>query len=223
MQGLTLEEAVELARTDDRVIGLFLGGSRTADALVRPGSDYDLRLVVTAPVPALDRPRGEQVDIGVMELERFHSYPDWDRYTLTHARVLVDKTGEIQRVLDEKGRLSEEETASIPPLALDAYMNSLYRGLKRPDGVGGWLHRAEAAAHLLTCLFALEGRVRPFHDYLEWELEHDPLEGWNDLPALLAGDQHELFRRVERHVRAHGLGHVVDSWEPDVPTMRGEP
>jgi len=101
-------------------------------------------------------------------------------------------------------------------------MNSLYRGLKRPAGIGGRLHEAEAAGHLLTLLFALEGRVRPFHDYLEWELEHHPLERWDDLVALLEGDQHELFRRVEPHVRERGLGDVVDSWEPDVAFMRGD-
>ena len=39
---------------------------------------------------------------------------------------------------------------------------------------------------------------------------------------LLDGDQHSLFRRVEAHVRARGLGELVDSWEPDVPLMRGE-
>ena len=105
-----------------------------------------------------------------MPLERFRDYPEWDRYTLTHTEPVIDRTGEIQRVIDEKGRLSDEEKKSIPPLALDAYMNSLYRGLKRPAGIGGRLHEAEAIGHLLTCLFALEGRVRPFHDYLEWEL-----------------------------------------------------
>ena len=125
-------------------------------------------------------------------------------------------------MIDEKGRLSEEETISIPPLALDAYMNSLYRGLKRPDAIGGRLHQAESIGNLLTCLFALEGRVRPFHDYLEWELGNYPLEGWNDLLNLLDGDPRALFRRVEGHVREHGLGVVVDSWEPDVPFLRGE-
>jgi hypothetical protein len=125
-------------------------------------------------------------------------------------------------VIDEKGRLSEDEARERAPRALDGYMNSLYRGLKRPSGIGGRLHAAEASLHLLTCLFALEGRVRPFHDYFEWELAHHPLEGWDDLPAALEGDQHALFRRVEAHVRAHGLGDVVDAWEPDIPFMRGE-
>jgi hypothetical protein len=222
MQDLTYEELVERARVDDRVVGLFLGGSRGKNANVRPDSDYDVRLVVTAPVPELDGPRGRHVDVGVMTLDRFRDYPEWDRYTLTRTTALIDKTGEIQRVIDEKGRLSADETKSIPPLALDAYMNSLYRGLKRPAGIGGRLHEAESVGHLLTCLFALEGRVRPFHDYLEWELANYPLEGWSDLLNLLDGDQHELFRRVEAHTRARGLGDVVDSWEPDVPLMRGE-
>ena len=223
MSNLTFKEVVEQARADDRFVGLFLGGSRGKRADVRPDSDYDVRLVVTAPVPELDGPRGQHVDVGVMTLDRFRDYPEWDRYTLTRTKALVDKTGEIQRVIDEKGRLSEEETNSIPPLALDAYMNSLYRGLKRPAGMGGRLHEAESVAHLLTCLFALEGRVRPFHDYLEWELEDYPLEGWDDLLSLLEGDPRVLFRRVEAHVRARGLGDVVDGWEPDVPLMRGQP
>ncbi len=222
MQDLTFDEVVERARADERVVGLFLGGSRGKGANVRPDSDYDVRLVVTAPVPELDRPRGEHVGVGVMTLDRFRDYPEWDRYTLTRTKPLIDKTGEIQRVIDAKGRLSEEEATSIPPLALDAYMNSLYRGLKRPAGIGGRLHEAESVAHLLTCLFALEGRVRPFHDYLEWELEHYPLEGWDDLPRLIEGDRHELFRRVEPHARGRGLGEVVDSWEPDVVFMRGK-
>jgi hypothetical protein len=184
--------------------------------------------VVTAPVPELDRPRGEHVDVGVMELERFRVYPGWDRYTLTHARVLVDKTGEIQRVVDERGRLSEAEAVELAPTALDGYMNSLYRSLKRP-GLGARIHAAESVGYLLTCLFALEARVRPFHDHLEWELENQPLEGWNSdellglIERALDRDQRELFRKVEPHVRARRLGDVVDAWEPDVPFMRGAP
>ena len=220
MPDLTFEEVVERARTDEGVVGLFLGGSRGKGANVRPHSDYDVRVVGAA--AELATPRGSHVEVAVLPLERFRDYPEWDRYTLTHTRAVVDKTGEIQRVIEEKGRLSEAEGERIPPLALDAYMNSLYRGLKRPDGIGARLHAAEADASLLTCLFGLECRVRPFHDYLEWELENYPLEGWDDLVGLLEGDQHALFRRVEAHARKHGLGAVVDAWEPDVAFMRGE-
>ena len=77
---------------DDRVVGLFLGGSRGKGANVRPDSDYDVRLVVTAPVPELDGPRGRHVEVGVMTLDRFRGdYPKWDRYTLTRAHAIIDK------------------------------------------------------------------------------------------------------------------------------------
>jgi len=220
MPNLTFDHVLERARTDERVTGLFLGGSRGKGANVRPDSDYDVRVVGDA--EDLGTERGGHVEVAVMSLERFRDYPEWDRYTLTHVEALIDRTGEIQRVIDEKGRLSEAEARELAPAALDGYMNSLYRSLKRP-GLGGRLHAAEANASLMTCLFALEGRVRPFHDYLEWELETYPLDGWADLPNLLEGDPHELFRRVETHVRARGLGEVVDAWEPDVPFMRHKP
>jgi hypothetical protein len=219
MSKLTFEEIVERARVDDRVVGLFLGGSRGKHANVRADSDYDVRIVGDAPDLATER--GSHVEVSVMTLDRFREYPEWDRYTLTHTTAVIDTTGEIQRVIEEKGRLSEAESAERAPAALDAYMNSLYRFLKRPAGVGGRLHAAEATGHLLTCLFALERRVRPFHDYLEWELEHFPLDGWSDLPGLLEGDPRELFRRVEACVRERGLGSTVDAWEPDVASMRG--
>jgi len=222
MPDLTFEALLERARGDERVVGLFLGGSRGKRANVRPESDYDVRVV--GEVSDYETGRGAAVEVAVMTLHEFRNYPDWDRYTLTHTTALLDRTGEIQRLIDEKGRLSEDEARRLAPAALDGYMNSLYRGLKRP-GLGARLHGAEAVGYLLTCLFALEGRIRPFHDYLEWELANYPLDGWpsEDLLGAIEGDPRVLFRRVEPHVRARGLGEVVDSWEPDVAFMRGDP
>jgi hypothetical protein len=220
MPNLTLDGVVARARADERVVGLFLGGSRGKGANVRPDSDYDVRVVGDA--TDLATPRGSHVEVAVMSLERFRDYPEWDRYTLAHTHAVIDKTGEIERVIVEKGRLSEIEAAKRAPAALDGYMNALYRALKRP-GLGARLQTAESVAYLLTCLFALERRLRPFYDYLEWELANYPLSGWDDLPKAIEGPQRELFRRVEAHVRERGLGDVVDLWEPDVAFMRGEP
>jgi predicted nucleotidyltransferase len=235
MPDLTLEEVLAKARDDPRIVGVFLGGSRGKGAKVRPDSDYDVRVVIAEEddelFRELDTERGVPVEVAVMTLEELRGYKEWDRPTLTHTRALVDKTGEIQRLIDERGRLSAAEAERIASTALDGYMNSLYRSLKRP-GLGGRIHAGESVGHLLVCLFALEGRVRPFHDYLAWELETHPLEG---LPAdrllglidrALSGEpapQRELFRMVEPHVRVRGLGAVVVSWDPDVPFMRGEP
>jgi hypothetical protein len=75
--------------------------------------------------------------------------------------------------------------------------------------------------------------VRPFNRHLGWELRRAPLgSGWLDVDALLPrlvaiaangrlDDQAALFRDVEAIARAHGLGDVVDSWEPDVAGFRG--
>ena len=94
----TFDELLELARRDERVVGLFLSGSRgKGDALLTPSSDYDARVVVREEDPALR-----------------------------------------ERVLDG-----------------------------------------------------------------------DP------------GEQRRLFRHAERLARTRGLGDVVDSWEPDVPFLRG--
>jgi hypothetical protein len=229
MQDLTFEQLVERARADDRVLGLFLGGSRGKGANVRPESDYDVRVVGDA--EDFRTPRGVPVEVAVMTLDDLREIPEWDRYTLTHVQAVLDKTGEVQRLIDEKGRVTPAESAERAPLALDAYMNSLHRSLKRP-GLAARIHAAESVGHLLTCLFALESRIRPFHDYLAWELETHPLEGWPaeellvHVERVLSGErepQHALFRRVEPHVRAFFLGDVVDGWDPDVPSMRGEP
>lgn len=232
---MTFDELLARARADPRIVGLFLGGSRGKGANVRPDSDYDVRVVLaTEDEEAFrdyDTPRGVPVEVAVTTVEKLQNIQEWDRYTLTHTKALIDKTGEIQQLLDQKGRLAEAEAGPRARGALDAYMNSLYRSLKRP-GLAARIHAAESVGHLLTTLFALEGRVRPFHDYLAWELENHPLEGWpadwllGHIERVLDGgadEQRALFREVEPHVRARGLGDLVDSWEPDVPFMRGEP
>jgi hypothetical protein len=78
-------------------------------------------------------------------------------------------------------------------------------------------------------LDALLGRLRPYNKWLAWELEHHPLPG-STLPlgriARIArtgdlAEQAALFRDAETLARKHGLGAVIDGWEPDVATLRG--
>jgi predicted nucleotidyltransferase len=233
------------ARQDPRVVGVFLGGSRATDGAARPEADYDLRVVVVDEEEQLKReletPRGGRMDVVATTLERFRAYAlegsasEWDRYTFTRGRVLVDKLdGEIQWLVAEKARLRADEAQRLGRRALDAYLNSLYRALKSGRGglaLAARLHAAESVGHLLTVLFALEGRVRPFHDALLAELAVEPLAEWpaaelcDQLEQILRGapePQQALFRRVEERVHRYGLGDVIDSWEPDVGLMRGE-
>ena len=74
----------------------------------------------------------------------------------------------------------------------------------------------------------------PFNKLLRFELEQRPLDGdvWatgsllQRLEKIVAtgdlAEQQRLFRDVEALARAHGLGDVIDGWEPDVPRLRGE-
>jgi len=76
----------------------------------------------------------------------------------------------------------------------------------------------------------VNGRVRPYNKWLEWELAEHPLPASNSLQLALVeriartgelAAQQELFRDVERIARNAGLGAVVDGWEPDVAFLRG--
>jgi len=242
---VTFEELLAVARDDPRIVGLFLGGSRGKGVNVRRESDYDVRVVIAREDAELERvldtPRGEAVDVAIHTLEEFRAHAlagsgkEWDRYTFARGQVLVDKLeGEIQRLVDQKARLAPDEARRRARGALGAYLNSLYRSLKSARlglDLAARIHAAESAGHLLVALFALEGRVRPFHDSLAWELETEPLARWRTdelltrIEKILDGaaePQQALFREVERQVRPHGFGEEIDAWEPDVALMRGE-
>jgi predicted nucleotidyltransferase len=241
---MTFDELLARCEADARVVGVFLGGSRGKDAHVRPESDYDVRVVVEREdaelLRSLESPRGGEVDAALSTLAQFRPYAlagsitEWDRYTFTRGRVLVDKLdGDFQRLVDEKARLSADEANLLARNEADGYMNSLHRSLKSGRlglGLAARLHAAESVAHLLAAVFALEERVRPFHDALTWELEAEPLHDWSSfellvgIEAALSGEgerQQALFRTLEPRLRARGLGDVVDAWEPDVALMRG--
>ena len=89
---------------------------------------------------------------------------------------------------------------------------------------------SQAAWNRPAFLFArVEGRVRPFDKWLRYDLEREPLamEGLLEHVDRIRGDcdpfhQRLVFREVERLARAAGHGAVVDSWEPNVPWLRGE-
>jgi hypothetical protein len=81
-------------------------------------------------------------------------------------------------------------------------------------------------------VFAAHGRVRPYNNWLAWELRTHPLgELWSAeslLPRLdrivatgEVEEQRALFRLTEPFARKRGFGDVIDEWEPDVAFMRG--
>jgi hypothetical protein len=90
----------------------------------------------------------------------------------------------------------------------------------------------ESLGPLLTAVFGLEGRVRPFNKWLVFELAEEPLRtpvfaGLVDrLEAFLADPSvdraHDAFRMIEAAARAAGHGAIVDTWEPDLAWLRGD-
>jgi hypothetical protein len=235
---MNYEQWLELARREERILGVVVTGSRGRGALVHDASDWDLRVVVRdgdeAFADTLDTPHGSDVEVSAATLEDFRStLPEWDRYSYAHAAVPVDKLdGEIARLAAEKGSLGEEEANRAAQEALASYTNALYRSLRDTErglDLAARLDAADAVSALLTAIFALERRVRPFNKYLRWELETHPL-AWDTskLADLLAealdgtgAAQRVLFNKVEPHIRAHGFAALIDDWHPHVAFFRG--
>jgi hypothetical protein len=228
------------------VLGLFVIGSHSREGFADELSDYDVGVVVrNDAVQAFDArwpyKHGAPVEVlsSTLATLREHARPgtpsEWARYQYAHARVLVDKTGEVSAILAEKARLAEDEARELATEAIDSFVNSTWRSLRnRVRGLerAARLDAAESIPYLLTAIFALERRIRPFNKYLEWELREHPLADprWQ-ADALLPridrvgaadeGEQHAMFCDLEQAARSSGLGAVIDSWEPDVARLRG--
>jgi hypothetical protein len=245
----TYPDFLDAARSDEGVVGLVLTGSRGRGLLVRPDSDWDIRLVVrdeslAACEERFDIPRGSRVEVAVFSLSQFEqevgelgSPSEWDRYSYAHAEVVLDKLdGRIAELVARKSVLPSEAATEIAVASLDGYINAYYRSAKNGRAgpvVEAHLDAVESISPFLTALFALHERVRPFNRFLRWELEAFPLDGdvWAAhalLPRLeriaaggAIGEQQSLFRDVDAFVRERRLDHVVDGWEPDVAFLRG--
>ncbi len=230
-------ELLEKAKQDDNIIGFFAVGSR-GKGYENESSDYDLCLIVkNETLEEYKKKFGDKVPevyLSVMSLAELSDYANWqsdfhwDRYDFAHVKALVDKTGEVQKIIDEKGSLPKERQEEFINAQIDAYMNGLFRSVKsyrKNDRVGIRLESAASIPHLLNMLFALEGRIAPFPDYLSRELKSRPLKKlpWPSeklLEALLRiledGDlktQQELAKTVEKVCREEGYGKAFDGWE----------
>jgi hypothetical protein len=232
---VTYDELLEVARTRDEVVGMYVFGSRGRDFMVDERSDWDVCVVLADPHARDEFARefpfghGARVEVVTATLDdlRANASEHW-RYAAAHADVVLDKTGgELTRVVAEQESLPAGSRDAVVREALDGYINQTYRSLR----YGTRLDAAEAIPYALRTIFALAGRVRPYNKYLEWELRDHPLEGWTAdelLPLLdrvLTGEadaQRELFRRIEEPARREGFGDVVEGWEPDVAWLRGE-
>lgn len=222
-----LDELVAQAKGDDNVLGLVVFGSRGKGAYIDERSDWDVYVVVREHRGERPFVHGAKLETVEVTLEQLRNQPQWNRYSLAWVEPQLDKTGEVAAAVREATSV-DPATAAEP---LDGYANMLYRSLKNARvglELASLLDAQESIPWFLEFVFAVHGRLRPYNKWLEWELEQHPLP-WNDLPRLAriarTGDiaeQQALFREAEALARAHRLGSVIDGWEPDVASLRGD-
>ncbi len=202
----------------DGLLGLVLSGS-AARGMATERSDLDMYVVLTDDAARERRTSRsaavDEIPVALSELEKvplFGSPGWWFRWSFAWAPTLLDRTGDrIAEAVRRQATLTHDEANSVlvDHDRLDGWINYAYRSLKadRDDRpLERRLDAAESMPWLLDVVFALAGRVRPYHKYLPWELREHPLPDWPSdvvLPLLertLDGDPaavRKTFARVE--------------------------
>jgi len=243
MTDIPAEFAAEV-EADPSTLGLILHGSR-ATGVQRPDSDYDLIRVVTDEAYEARKAAGTLLERSASDREPYADVlyqspsrlrwladnPGWWTDTYATARVVVDKSGEVRTLVNAiVDRAGEAAFANVPQ-AYDAYLNSFVRSLKawrRGDELGGRLHAAQSAVHVLETLFGLERCWLPYLDALAGRLgEIEEAQGWEPgflrgavLQLLDHGDpvlQQRLEARAESLLAARGVQH---EWGDDLEPLK---
>lgn len=203
---------LDAAATDPNVVGVFLKGSQALD-LADEESDWDVVLVLREGEPSKERlPRLEVIRATLAGIQ---SPPSWELPALAHARVLLDKTGEVTAALASARRIGDDELAEL----YDSYLNDFYRSLKswrRGRELGARIEAARSLWWLGEFLLGLGGSRAPYPGAWTGRLgELEPLI----LEVARTGEprtQQELQAAVERTATEHGFRHVYDAWDGDI-------
>lgn len=231
-------QILEQAKIDENIIGLFFVGSR-GKGFENEHSDYDIAIITkvkAAKKVKAEFPKNkfENIEFIIMSLSEFKQYAEWgskyawDRYNFWRVKALVDKTGEVQKIIDEKAIISKSVRHNFIAGVLDDYINWVFRSVKCFSNNNMFGARLEASASipsLLDLVFALENRPKPFLGYLEKELKACPLKKlpWKTdeflkkiLLILSTADiktQQEILQTMEKLLRKEGFGKVFDEWK----------
>jgi hypothetical protein len=240
------EQILDDAKNDPNILALWLSGSRGKGVIVTEYSDYDCDLIVSEGVFKEYKSKYESIgnpdlEIFVRTLPIFKKYAEWgsdtswDRYSFAHIKPLVDKTGEIQQLFDNKSIVPKDKVKEFVSGAIDAYVNELYRSLKcfrDGNSVGSQLEGSESVPWLLMAVFGMEGRLKPYYKYLEWELKTYPLsklpwavdDFFKKIIAISTSadikTQKEVLRSMEPVFKSSGFGEVLDGWKEKIKWMK---
>jgi len=237
-------ELLEVAQNDPNIIGLFSTGS-CGKGMITEESDYDVSMIVKDEVQ--DEYKNKYKDFGgilcdlsiktITDLRNdaiWGSPTVWDKYNYTHLKAEIDKTGEIQKLINEKGVVPIDQRKEFVAASLDGFINQVFRSVKcYRDGnkIASQLEAADGIPSLLNAIFGLEGRIKPFYKYLDWELTSFPLKRlpWSKdefisllIKIVQTGDlstQQTILQTIETIFRKEGFNQVFDSWEEMLPWM----
>lgn len=231
-------QILEEAKEDQNVIGFFLGGSR-GKGFQNEESDYDIKIIVKDEAAEYRTKysifNNPDIDLMIWSLAEFRNYAEWgsefawDRYDFARVKAIIDKTGEIQPLIDSKGVIPEKEWKQFTSNRIDDYINGVFRSIKcirNHNFIGAHLESASSVPNLLIVIFALHKRLlAPFFGYLPKELQVAPLEklpiGSEELLAKISlilekfdlQAQQELLKMVEQLARREGFNNVFDGWK----------
>ena len=183
------QKLLSYAKISPYVLGLVLTGSR-GKGKITAHSDYDVFIIIKDKTPK--KIRGEisgfrklDFDSSVMDLTTFKKYAAWggsyawDRYNFTRLKAPLDKTGQVQKIVTEKGSIPVKYRKQLIKDGLDHYINQVYRSIKTHrdgDFLASRLEGNESIQPMLNAVFALHGRLKPYYKYLKWELKLEPLK-----------------------------------------------
>lgn len=170
-----LAASLERWKADPTVLGVGLHGSRgagTQDA----DSDYDVLFLVTEADEDTEtrlcpdgKPLWDPWSLTIPILEEMRDRPDGYSPTMLDVAIVFDRTGDFTRILSTFGDLPPDKARAGAESFYDAYLNAFVRSVKahrKGDRFGAHLQAGASVRYLLTALFALNGRMTPYHDRL---------------------------------------------------------
>ena len=232
------QKIIAEVKKDKNILAFWVDGSR-GKKMETKYSDYDAKMIVKDKVLQLYRRKygnreKSQIEIGVFTLDGLKKHAEygtkmvWDRYNFAHLKPLFDRTGKIKKIMREKARMPKKKQKVIINNALGAFINQVFRAEKNlRDGIkkAAKLEVIEGIPFFLEAIFALEGRVRPYNKYLEWELNKYPLTKFpwkkgeliKKLDDLLDKNKisifHNLFITIRPIFKKNGYTRAFDEWK----------